>query len=1663
MPIHSQNITEKTACEESTIKDRVQLEFCSSACLLHTVPEDSRWVYSGQTQSTRYGILTGGSLYLAIAGQPRPASHVLGDQHNSAGARERWSKLIAVASPNLMAVEGCCDCTARVAVIKGLPLVDANTTPAWLKRIVGSRQVLSHDRPVPFAQWAGWMGGLAAGLGALHREGLAHGDPFPFNVIIAEERAAWVDYSHLSDDPRQQVKDLWCFLFFTVLFSWPFCAEWSPGLQERLIELYDREDWSTLAADLAAAFAGPWDDLQPAPSHDQLISGFMDRLSERGVFERAGLPGRIGAALLSRSSLLYYTSFMEWIRIGNETRAQLDMERVRHQLIESEHLRLRVPLGQYQELQAQMYDKVAENRELTAKHDWVAQERLRLLEDDEKKQEEKKKLLASNEWLAGESARLVELVDQNNAEQKRLMGLVEQSSAENTRLAAELQKLGEDHHALYERVIELNETLHAREAEINRLAGIIQSNEGVIHQLEDHIHTLNLRLSELGEQLQKKEQELWAVAQTIKLERHEIDRLAGELTASRARYHETWHLLLSAHHELTLRHDEIDLYHQGMDYYEAALQKNIELLMQLIEPLLGNIAAFRASKTYKLGILAGALLRGKLAPLAQLLKQLGRRKDAPAEFPENEIVVTIGQLASQLNLAVQGADDLYQHARPALPPLPAPPAAPPALAQAPAENEPPATQPAEAEPVLACQPLVSVLMPVYNHADMLGGAIESVRGQTWANWELVLLDDGSTDNIEEVLTLYADDPRIRIYRQQNQKLPVALTHLHQLARGEFITWTSADNLLAPPMLERLMQAIAEDPGTVMVYADTALIDEWGRPLDSAGYRDHNRDTATPDLMRLARNVEALGEEPDNFINACFLYRAQAARAVGPYGHDLNALEDYDFFLRLRRAGRCRHVGNEAPLYFYRVHRRTMSEEALTKDLEAHVRRGQMLIDYDKARGRWFARRWNVVISGALPPEEQSRLRELLEQLPVNIIDEASEPGCPATPEALKRVRLVAPGETPGADGACIVCGAADYTLLKLAGGAAHEIARVPRGHEVSPLALKSRRQLNPSRYHEYAQAGERPILGTHLAFQDVDAGRTIALIQSQPQLFFALIDDERRADPERGAAIAQACPNSLYLGPRPFGQCYWGYADFAAVFCPPLAREDGEDAVRQAHQLALACGRWLLFPRAAAPRESLPFAAAYDAEDPLPQAWLCPRPLDRQQLLDDYLVHGSQAGSLKHALRLLGTAFQESAAARPDFGPMLPAKDAPHPWRPREVAPRLRGGWIGLWLDTLDRGGLEEVVALLAHELRARGVPVRILCSDKGGLVAGQLAAAGFPCEIFAGDAARFEAYLRREAPLLLSSHYTKQLAEIPAKLGIPVVETIHNMYVHYSEAAWDEERRRSGGFTHAIAVSQLVRDYYLKRHGAMGASRVSVVNNAADPRRTLGIERTHARRMLGIAEHCCVFLNLASFDGRKNQIGLLTAFERLHAEQPDTRLIFMGNSFSPFYFDLLLRQLEGSPCRAAVRIMDYQKDVARILAAADVCVIPSYFEGWSISATEARHAGLPLIHTRCGSGPELCEDGGGYLVDNPAGDLLQIDSTQFSQIILNPHPPNTEGLLNAMRRAHGELLKERGARHRMRTDAIARYSVSRMIDEYLEIFRIAVEGGAAPDKAIPV
>lgn len=232
--------------------------------------------------------------------------------------------------------------------------------------------------------------------------------------------------------------------------------------------------------------------------------------------------------------------------------------------------------------------------------------------------------------------------------------------------------------------------------------------------------------------------------------------------------------------------------------------------------------------------------------------------------------------------------------------------------------------------------LVSVVLPVFNGEDFVSKSIESVLAQSYSHLELIVVDDGSTDGTSALVDSFASkDSRVRVLHQANQKLPRALNAGFRSARGEFFTWTSADNIMHPDCLARLTAELQQHPQTAMVYANMRLIDETGAPnTEKRWYAD----VMHPEHVVLPECILKLNTVCDNYIGAAFLYRASAAFALGGYSPNRFGIEDYDFWLRMNECFELRHTAFRAPVYDYRFHSKSLTARNKQLDLAEKSRR-----------------------------------------------------------------------------------------------------------------------------------------------------------------------------------------------------------------------------------------------------------------------------------------------------------------------------------------------------------------------------------------------------------------------------------------------------------------------------------------------------------------------------------------------------------------------------------------------------------------------------------------------------------------------------------------------------------------------------------------------------
>ena len=211
------------------------------------------------------------------------------------------------------------------------------------------------------------------------------------------------------------------------------------------------------------------------------------------------------------------------------------------------------------------------------------------------------------------------------------------------------------------------------------------------------------------------------------------------------------------------------------------------------------------------------------------------------------------------------------------------------------------------DPIVA-GPLVSVVMPVFNAGRYLRAALDSVLAQTFGDFELVAVDDGSTDDSPAILREYqARDDRIRIVSRANTGIVGALNDGVGASRGQLIARMDADDIAMPERFERQVAFLRDNPDYVLVGSQVLLIDPDGAPL--CPKRDTEYTHEKIDWAHLHHRWP--------LVHPSVIIRRSALEAVGGYRAKYQWLEDLDLFLRLAEVGKLASL--PAVLLQYRLH------------------------------------------------------------------------------------------------------------------------------------------------------------------------------------------------------------------------------------------------------------------------------------------------------------------------------------------------------------------------------------------------------------------------------------------------------------------------------------------------------------------------------------------------------------------------------------------------------------------------------------------------------------------------------------------------------------------------------------------------------------------------
>ena len=199
-------------------------------------------------------------------------------------------------------------------------------------------------------------------------------------------------------------------------------------------------------------------------------------------------------------------------------------------------------------------------------------------------------------------------------------------------------------------------------------------------------------------------------------------------------------------------------------------------------------------------------------------------------------------------------------------------------------------------------PRITVYLPSHNYGRFLGEAIESVLRQTVDDWELIVIDDGSTDETKQVMNIYNGHPQISLHRKEGIGLTAICNFALAQARGKYVIRLDGDDVFDENILLILGNLLDRDPNLALAFPDYYLVDQFGEVFLQERRQRHYSNNHTFDM-------------PPN--GACTLVRKTVLQEIGGYREDLGAQDGFDLWSKVISRFNCTNVN--LPLFYYRRH------------------------------------------------------------------------------------------------------------------------------------------------------------------------------------------------------------------------------------------------------------------------------------------------------------------------------------------------------------------------------------------------------------------------------------------------------------------------------------------------------------------------------------------------------------------------------------------------------------------------------------------------------------------------------------------------------------------------------------------------------------------------
>ncbi|MBS3903041.1 MAG: glycosyltransferase family 2 protein [Anaplasmataceae bacterium] len=216
------------------------------------------------------------------------------------------------------------------------------------------------------------------------------------------------------------------------------------------------------------------------------------------------------------------------------------------------------------------------------------------------------------------------------------------------------------------------------------------------------------------------------------------------------------------------------------------------------------------------------------------------------------------------------------------------------------------------------KPLVSIILPTFNRSQLIGKSIQGVVDQAYSNWELIIIDDASTDSTPQILADWAKkDSRLRVIRNNQNNYPDISKNLNigiTEAKGKYIARLDDDDVWVDPQkLEKQVDFLENHPDYVIVGSGVIVVDEKGKELFRYTKKENDID------------IRNYIYHANPFSHTTVLFRKDAALKVGGYGKSPQA-EDWEFWLRLGQVGKMHNLPTHSTQFLMAGQNKTLQHQ-----------------------------------------------------------------------------------------------------------------------------------------------------------------------------------------------------------------------------------------------------------------------------------------------------------------------------------------------------------------------------------------------------------------------------------------------------------------------------------------------------------------------------------------------------------------------------------------------------------------------------------------------------------------------------------------------------------------------------------------------------------------